>query len=339
MKHDYTLHFVCSMALLLSACSTVPQVESRLQAMQLHSNMYVVQAGESLESIAYRYRLSTDDLKTLNPGIEGSVRAGLRINVRPGTVLASSVRSRESYAPVPQPALVSEEYARAQRSNNSRGTKNPGRAIAPQAPVIISPASNQVQIAAEKWPTTREPIEPKEEIIEQFVAVTPEFTEIPANARVNPAINPIEVPLDVVEYEPVSSLSNSDSQFGSGTASWVWPTVGPVARGFAPNEVGGQGVDIAGTPGQDVRAAQAGTILYSGRDLSGGGNLIIVRHDNDLMTTYSHTDNLYVAEDDIVLAGDPIASLGWNEKKESVLSFEVRQGGNPLDPMNFLPKQ
>ncbi|MCL4158161.1 UNVERIFIED_CONTAM: hypothetical protein GTU68_019774, partial [Idotea baltica] len=51
----------------------------------------------------------------------------------------------------------------------------------------------------------------------------------------------------------------------------------------------------------------AGTVVYSGRDLSGGGNLIIVRHNDELMTTYSHADQLFVAEDDQVVAGDPIA--------------------------------
>ena len=82
----------------------------------------------------------------------------------------------------------------------------------------------------------------------------------------------------------------------------------------------------------------SGTVVYSGRDLSdSGGNLIIVRHPNNLMTTYSHADQLFVAEDDQVAAGDPIASLGWNANRESVLRFEVREDGNPLDPMQFLP--
>jgi len=55
------------------------------------------------------------------------------------------------------------------------------------------------------------------------------------------------------------------------------------------------------------------------------------------MTTYSHADKLYVAEDDVVAVGDPIASLGWNEDRESVLRFEVRKDGNPMDPVKFLP--
>ena len=135
----------------------------------------------------------------------------------------------------------------------------------------------------------------------------------------------------------VGSRRALDAQLQGYVGEWTWPTDGAVARGFAPERIGGQGVDIAGVPGQDVRAALDGTVVYSGRDLSGGGNLVIVRHGDDLMTTYSHADALFVTEDDRVSAGDPIASLGWNSERESVLRFEVRRDGNPLDPMAFLP--
>jgi lipoprotein NlpD len=79
-----------------------------------------------------------------------------------------------------------------------------------------------------------------------------------------------------------------------------------------------------------------GQVAYSGKDPSGSGNLVIVRHENSLLTAYSHCRDLYVAEGDSVRAGDPIGTLGWNSRQESVLRFEVRQDGNSLNPMNFL---
>ena len=124
---------------------------------------------------------------------------------------------------------------------------------------------------------------------------------------------------------------------GNATSGWVWPTWGEIAREFAPTEAGGHGIDIAGIPGQEIHAASGGTVAYAGRDLSGGdGKLIIIRHHSGLMSTYSHARQLFVAEDDVVRAGDVIASLGANAQNESVLRFEVRQDGNPLNPMNFL---
>ncbi len=341
MKHTFTHTLVALMATALVACESVPEVENKLQSMQFHSNMYVVQAGETVQSIAFRYRMDEEELKSLNPGLENTIAAGLRINVRPGTQLSQTVRSRASYAPARQPALVTEKQARTPRAVTQNTSQR----------VIVAPASAKVVV-----PANRIVVQPKEEIIETVVIAGPPITEIPASSRiastdserlVTPG-NFLEEPEilyseeiieDTLDYQPITAADGAVSETEPYLGEWSWPTAGPVAREYAPHEAGGQGVDIAGTPGQDVRAAMSGTVVYSGRDLSGGGNLIIVRHDDDLMTTYSHTDNLYVAEEDYVLAGDPIASLGWNERNESVLRFEVRRDGNPLNPMKFLPVQ
>jgi len=178
-----------------------------------------------------------------------------------------------------------------------------------------------------------------------------QIREFPANA-VNPnavpglATGPIEeVVPDDLDYQSLevadASMSTQANVIqapkGNATNGWVWPTWGEVAREFAPTEAGGQGIDIAGVPGQEIHAASGGTVAYAGRDLAGGvGKLIILRHHSGLMTTYSHASQLFVAEDDVVRAGDVIASLGANARNESVLRFEVRQDGNPLNPMNFL---
>lgn len=146
-----------------------------------------------------------------------------------------------------------------------------------------------------------------------------------------------EIIPDDLDFAPVDGAGEKSAKEDGFSGRWAWPTDGQVVRGFQPDRVGGQGVDIAGVPGQDVKAAMDGTVVYSGRDLSGEGNLIILKHPDDLLSTYSHTRNLYVAEDDVVRAGDSIASLGANENQESVLGFEIRRDGNPLNPMDFLP--
>ena len=147
----------------------------------------------------------------------------------------------------------------------------------------------------------------------------------------------------IEEYTDADNLLRSRTETGltggpvvARDSSWVWPTKGPVARGFAPLKEGRHGVDIAGLPGQPVLAVKDGQVAYSGKDPSGSGNLIIVRHEDSLLTAYSHAKDLFVAERDIVRAGDQIATLGWNARQESVLRFEVRQDGNSLNPMNFL---
>jgi len=315
----------CLLLLSLAAgigCSSVPEVESRLSTLQFHTNMYVVQAGDTLESIAYRYRLSTGDIVRLNPGIGSRPPPGLRINVRPGTELAEAVRTRAGWHRSAGSAALVPASARAEPlavSSNAARTS-----VA--APVVVSPVSTRYAPSA----SVADDMMTARADVDRHLDERDGLLDAPGYPR--EAI----VPDDLV-IEPDDTRAALDEELQRYVGRWTWPTDGAVARGFAPEQPNGQGVDIAGVPGQDVRAALDGRIVYSGRDLSGGGNLVIVRHDDDLMTTYSHTDSLYVAEDDEVLAGDPIASLGWNGDRESVLRFEVRRDGEPLDPMAFLP--
>lgn len=329
MKNALSLNCIVVSAVLLGACSSVPEVESRLQSMQLHSNMYVVQAGETVESIAYRYRLTPEELIALNPGLNQSIVAGLRINVRPGTVLSPEVRARAktSYGVVRQPQIVD-------RTPSQTRPQQSVLANAPSQPteVVVESVAVNPEIVPQRMPQVINEQVPNEQIITEIPATSWSNEPVVAQSNFKEEIIP-----DTLDYDPVQANRNAmNAELAQYVGEWSWPTKGPVAREFAPQEVGGQGVDIAGVPGQDINAAMAGTVVYSGRDLSGGGNLIIVRHSDSLMTTYSNADQLYVAEDDQVAVGDPIASLGSNAG-ESVLRFEVRKDGNPLDPMKFLP--
>jgi lipoprotein NlpD len=295
----------------------MPEMETHLESLQFHNNMYVVQAGETLDTIAFRYNLSRAELQSLNPGIESSFTPGLRINVRPGTQLAASVRARSGYSTPNQPVLT------AQRPSMTQ----PG--------VSVNPTQTREVLVTEIPATARLPA--------PSVPVSPQITEertvvldTPVSASGYPKE---EIIPDTLELEPAAQqrqIMNAELQQYVG--SWQWPTDGQVARDYAPGTAGGHGVDIAGVPGQDVRAVAAGQVIYSGRNpSSGGGNLVIVRHEDNLMTTYGHADKLYVSEHDIVQAGDTLATLGANVRNESVLAFEVRQDGKPLNPLEFLP--
>lgn len=293
----------------LSGCAgvTTEQVESRLETLAFQPNMYVVQAGDTLETVAFRYQLDPSELAALNPGVGQHLRPGERINVRPGTQLSDELRARAFVAPAPPVG-----------QNGAASVESPPPVVTASVPAPVNPAP------------VVQPAPARPEIIITEAAFDPVTGGHP-NEEV------IADDLDFIApssgYTPVPGAA----ELGQGSSGWVWPTEGQVARGFAPEVVGGQGVDIAGSPGQDVRAATSGTVVYSGKDPSGsGGSLVILRHPDGLMTTYSHADKLFVTEDDVVQAGDPIASLGWNEASESVLSFEVRRDGAPLNPLDYI---
>ena len=86
-----------------------------------------------------------------------------------------------------------------------------------------------------------------------------------------------------------------------------------------------------------VRAAADGVVAYSGNELKGYGNLVLIRHEDGYVTAYAHASELFVKRGDTVKRGDVIAKAGQTGSVSSPqLHFEVRKGAVALDPMKFL---
>lgn len=120
--------------------------------------------------------------------------------------------------------------------------------------------------------------------------------------------------------------------------TWRWPTVAySYAATLRPN--GGHGLTIAGRVGQDIRAAAAGKVVYTGTGLLGYGQLIIIKHDDTYLSAYGHTQTVLVNEGDQVSAEQKIATMGNGPAGTPLLYFEIRANGQPLDPLSLLPQQ
>lgn len=128
-------------------------------------------------------------------------------------------------------------------------------------------------------------------------------------------------------------------QAAAAPSEWVWPTAGSVAGRFGDGALGGNGVDIAGRVGQDVLAASAGEVVYSGSGLIGYGKLIIIKHNEAYLSAYGHNAELLVPEGTRVSKGQKIAQMGEGPGKKPVLHFEIRLDGKPVDPLRYLPKR
>ena len=117
---------------------------------------------------------------------------------------------------------------------------------------------------------------------------------------------------------------------------WVWPAEGKIISHFSE---GKRGIDIAGKMGQPVLAAGSGKVLYAGSGIRGYGNLVIVKHSNNLLSAYAHNKTIFVKEDQNVTKGQKIAEMGNSDSDEVKLHFEIRQQGKPVDPSKFLPSR
>lgn len=145
--------------------------------------------------------------------------------------------------------------------------------------------------------------------------------EAPIKAVPKPQSSPTFSALPV-EREPTFSISK-----------WLWPATGKVIKTFSATN---RGVNIAGVTGEPVYAAAPGKVVYCGDGLRGYGNLIIIKHNNLYLSAYAHNKEVLVKEGDWVKQGQQIAQIGKSGTTKTMLHFEIRRAGKPVDPMPLL---
>ncbi|NML72126.1 peptidoglycan DD-metalloendopeptidase family protein [Chryseobacterium sp. RP-3-3] len=97
-----------------------------------------------------------------------------------------------------------------------------------------------------------------------------------------------------------------------------------------------KGLDIAVAFGSDVRAAAAGTVIFSGQK-GGYGNCVIVSHGNGLATLYGHLSQLISKVNEKVKVGQVIAKSGNSGRSTGPhLHYEVHKNNTPVNPKLFM---
>ncbi|HKA31690.1 MAG TPA: peptidoglycan DD-metalloendopeptidase family protein [Candidatus Binatia bacterium] len=118
-----------------------------------------------------------------------------------------------------------------------------------------------------------------------------------------------------------------------------YPVRGTLTGGFGaarhpevPAEVFRKGIDIDAPLGEEVRAVDAGKVVFADR-FSGYGKMMIIDHGERYYTVYAHLAELLKKVGDPVQKGEPIAQVGDSESLAgSRLYFEIRKDGKPVDP-------
>ena len=123
---------------------------------------------------------------------------------------------------------------------------------------------------------------------------------------------------------------------------FIWPVSGRVILGFGPKSGGQQndGINIAAPRGSPVRAAENGVVAYSGNELRGFGNLVLIKHRDGWTTAYAHVDQLLVRRGEQVKRGQLIGRVGsTGSVARPQLHFEVRKGARAVDPVTMLERE
>jgi murein DD-endopeptidase MepM/ murein hydrolase activator NlpD len=122
-----------------------------------------------------------------------------------------------------------------------------------------------------------------------------------------------------------------------GSGGLIWPINGQFTSPFGQRW--GRlhaGIDLAAPTGRPIRAAASGRVILAA--VTGGyGLYTCVDHGDSISTCYAHQSRFGVSDGDSVSEGDVIGYVGnTGHSFGAHLHFEVRIGGRPVDPMDYL---
>lgn len=120
----------------------------------------------------------------------------------------------------------------------------------------------------------------------------------------------------------------SSGRTASSAAQFVMPVSGKITRAYEKKV--NDGIDIASTPGEAVKAAAAGVVAAVTKDPA-GNPILVLKHAGGLLTVYAGIADVAVAQGAQVSRGQTIAKAAG-----ASVHFEVRQGLESVDPVPYL---
>lgn len=311
-----------------------------------------VNAGETLYAVAWMYDLDfaalarANDLREpyqLTPG--QTLRVDLRGLANSRAVVSSNVPvTTATTVATPTAVTVNPVQMPGGISRSTLGNDSPTRTPLPEAPAVTPPTAVPAPVTglepviqepavSEPAPVTQPTPEPVP--APQVVTRAPEPT-LPTPPVPQPVV-PEPAPTEVVPPTAPATTTAPTLPAADAPIHWAWPADGRLIGRFSETDMDNKGVKLAGERGDPVRAAADGQIVYAGRGLLRYGDLIIIKHSERFLSAYAHNDRILVQEGAFVKQGDLVAELGSSGIDRTMLHFEIRVEGTPVDPLGLLP--
>jgi murein DD-endopeptidase MepM/ murein hydrolase activator NlpD len=282
--------------------AAVPLAPASPEVAARYNGSYTMRPGDSLYGVARTHGVLFSELQRVN-GITDptKVKPGFVLKV-PGEASTPNVASNRPALPTAPPNAASSEPPRY------------GQATTTQPTVINS----ERRVAS---------------LSDRATDAMPEGQ--PASQPAQPAVQPAQPREKVAIAAPTGTPNVAES------VKLRWPASGKIIAGFGgrPDGTHNDGINVSVPLGTEVHAAEDGVVAYSGSELKGYGNLVLLRHDNGWVTAYAHNDELLVKRGDKVKRGQVIAKAGkTGSVDQPQVHFELRQGSKPVDPVPYLEK-
>ncbi len=315
----------------------------------------MVRDGDTVWRISERYRLPLRDIIDIN-GLTAPyhLKAGQRLQLPPPqeykTASGDTVTGIARMYGVPASQLVStNKLAAPYRLKEGQVLRIPAAARAAGTQVAVNTAAPRSTNPVPSGTNNTQMARPNTYVATSAAPVTTALTSAPPqpvppeSARVYPppAAQKQAAP-GAFSAAPVSAAKTPASMVSTGAVSpqgFVWPIRGKVISSYGPKpgHLHNDGINIAAPRGAAVVAAADGTVTYVGDSLASYGNLVLIRHNNGLVTAYAHLDRVHVVRGDTVKRGQAIGTVGsTGTVANPQLHFEVRKGIESLNPAKYL---
>lgn len=131
----------------------------------------------------------------------------------------------------------------------------------------------------------------------------------------------------------------TNSSFKRLKSKFIWPVKGKLISKYGKSKEGfyNDGINIDSQKGTKVISSQAGKVIYSGNEIPGYGNLILIKHSKNWITAYAHLNEVFITKGKKVKKGEMIGSVGnTGNVRSPQLHFEIRKGKESVNPLKFL---
>lgn len=306
-----------AVAVALAGCGAGPQQPAPLAVVKINEPppapaadspidrpaFHVVRRGETLGLIALEYGLDYRQIALWNSiSNPDRIEIGQRLRLSPPGV-------------EPEVSTISQDKLRPEPISPAK---------AKEPPASGSVTRTQVGVGGSRQTAAIEVTQPE--------ALKIPFTEEDFERLQAQAGGATRAALIVREQAQMGAPRNSQERNG---IVWSWPVNGKLFEKYSETN---KGVDIGGATGLPIYASASGKVIYAGSGLKGYGQMVIVKHANEYLSTYAHNSKIIVAEGEQVERGQQIAEMGSSGAERVGLHFEIRRGSETYDPLSFLPR-